>query len=207
MLARAVHERPGGDLRDAKDLPDLLERQAFLVAQHDRYPVLVAQGVEGLVDGAAKRFGFYGIGRSRRVRQVALNLGIRGRIVDGHERHARPAQRVDGGVVCDSKQPTRQAPRRVERRELEVGLDERLLSEILSRRTITPLPQNADDEADDGPLVTPDDLFECRLGTSQSFCDESAFGDRLEIDRDGPRPLFCLSLRRLLPRRCRAVDG
>jgi TolB-like protein len=36
---------------------------------------------------------------------------------------------------------------------------------------------------------TPDDLFESRLGTSQSFCDESAFGDRLEIDRDGPRPL------------------
>ena len=90
LLAGTVHERPGRDLRHAKDLPDLLERQAFLVAQHDRYPVLVAQGVEGLVDGAAKRFGFYGIGRSRRGRQVAVNLGIRGRIVDGHECQARP---------------------------------------------------------------------------------------------------------------------
>jgi hypothetical protein len=189
LFPGTVDERPGRDLRHTKDLRDLLERQAFLVAQHDRDPMLIAQGVESPVDGAAKRFGLYGIGRSPRRRQMALDLGIRRRIVDGHERHARPAPGIDGGVMCDSEQPTRQSPRRVERRELEVGLDERLLSEILSRRTITLLPQNADDQADDGPLVTPDDLFECRLGTSQSFCDEPAFSDRLEIDRDGPRPL------------------
>jgi hypothetical protein len=184
-----MHERPGRDLRHAKDLRDLLERQAFLIAQHDRYPMFIAQGVECPVDCAAKCFGLYGIGRNRRGRQVALNLAIRRRIVDGHERHARPAQHIDGGIVCDSKQPTRQSPRRVERRELEVGLDESLLSEIFGSRSITLVAQDADDEADDGPLVTPDDLFECRLGTSQSFCDEPAFGDRLEIDRDGPRPL------------------
>ena len=120
---------------------------------------------------------------------MALNLGICRRIVDRDERDARPPQRIDGGVVSDSEQPTRQPPRRVERGQLEVGLDERLLSEVLGRRAVPFVTQHPADQADHRPLITSDDLLECRLRTGQSFRDESAFGDRLEIDRDGPRPL------------------
>ena len=61
LFAGAVHERSGGDLRDPKHLRDLLERQPFLVAKHDRHSILVTQGTQRLIDGTAKCFGLYGI--------------------------------------------------------------------------------------------------------------------------------------------------
>jgi hypothetical protein len=87
----------------------------------------------------------------------------------------------------DSKQPARKTPLRVERRKLEVSLDEGFLCEILRCRAVSSLPEHSSDEADDRPLIPPDYSFEGSLRSSQGFGDEPGLCDRLEIDRDGPR--------------------
>jgi hypothetical protein len=101
--------------------------------------------------------------------------------------------------VRDPEQPARQPSRRVEGGEVPVGLEEGVLSEIFSGSAIA---DNARDQANDGPLIAPDDLLERGLRPRQRLSDESGLGYRLEIDRDGSRS-SCISLRADAGRRCK----
>ena len=68
------------------------------------------------------------------------------------------AQRVDGGVVRDAKQPARQPPRRIERGEVPERLDEGLLRQIFREHAV---PRHARNQADDRALIATDNLLEC----------------------------------------------
>jgi hypothetical protein len=85
--------------------------------------------------------------------------------------------------VRDPEEPARKPAAGVEGRELEVGLDERLLSQVLGERSVA-VPEQACDEADDRTLIAPDDAFERGLGSGERFGDQPGLRDRLEIDRN-----------------------
>ncbi len=104
-----------------------------------------------------------------------------------HRAQPRAPQCVNGRVVGNSEQPARQTPCGVECREFRVRLDEGLLCKIFGDGVIPLLAQDAEDESDDRALVAPDDSLESGLRPSQGLGNEPGLGDRLEIDRDGPR--------------------
>jgi len=74
--------------------------------------------------------------------------------------------------------------RGVERREVPIRLEERVLREIFGESAIA---GDARNQADHRTLIAPDDLLERGLRPGHRLSDESGLGYRLEIDRDGSR--------------------
>ena len=99
-----------------------------------------------------------------------------------HGGRLRLAQRIDAGVVRDAEQPAGEAALRVEGREVAERLDERLLRQILGQGRV---PGQPDEQAQDGPLIPAQDLFEGRLGAGQCLRHQPRLRDRLEINRYG----------------------
>jgi hypothetical protein len=85
--------------------------------------------------------------------------------------------------VRDAEQPARETPRRIERRETAIRLDEGLLRKVLRERAVACHPA---DETDDRPLIPADDLFKGRLRSRKGLGNQAGLADCLEIDRDDP---------------------
>lgn len=204
LFARTMNERPGRGLGHSKDVRDVLEGQSFLVAEHDGGSMLRAEGAESLLERAPEggRLGGIGNGLGRRGIRQRLDLS---RVVGNDDRSARPANRIDCRVVRDAKEPARKSARAVEGRQVEVSLDESVLCQVFRGRAIAPLAKDFADQADDRPLIPAHNPFECGLRSSKGFSDEPVLGDRLEVDRDGPRSSL-YSLRRDRGVRCSASE-
>jgi hypothetical protein len=84
--------------------------------------------------------------------------------------------------VGDAEQPAGQPTGRIERGEAAEGLDERLLRQILGQRLVA---RQADEQAEDRPLVAADDLFEGLLRARQCLRNQPGLDDGLEINGDG----------------------
>lgn len=177
-----MHVAPRGGFWNPEYPADFLERQAFLVAKHDRGPLVGPQPGERLFERAAERplLDRVGGGKGRDVGRGIAGAECR-RGVGG----PGTPERVEARVVRDAKQPARETPRRVERRQAAEGLDERFLREILGERLVAGQP---DEQAEDRPLVAPDDLLERLLGSRQRLGDQPGLDDGLEINRDGRVP-------------------
>lgn len=179
-----MHVRTSRRLRDAEHVPDFVERQPLLVAQHDGRAIFGTQLRQRGFDGAAERLAFDGIGRGERGRAFAMTIRLAGS-VDRHRLGPEAAQRIDRRVVCDAEQPAREPPRRVERREVAEGLDERFLRQIFGEAPVADRPR---DQADDRTLEPPDNLLERGLRSRKRLGNQTGFGDGLEIDRDVQPP-------------------
>jgi hypothetical protein len=109
---------------------------------------------------------------------------------------------VDSVVVRNTKQPAGETTVRVERGELEVRLDERVLRKVFRSCAVALVSKDLADQADDRTLIAADDPFERGLRSGEGFSDEPVFGYRLEVDRDGPGTPLSRSLRSIGAPRC-----
>ena len=126
--------------------------------------------------------------------------------VDGNRPNPAATHRVYRGVVGDAENPGGQASADVECRESADGLDERLLGEILRER---PVAGEADEQRQDRPLVTTDNLLVGRLRARERLSDQPRLNYGIEIDLDRPSlatPAY-VRLRKDATARCTAVTA
>ena len=176
-----MHVGSRGGLWNAENIPDLIEREAVLVAQDDGGALVGSKLGQGRLQRATKLLAFDRIGPGRRGRFAGSGREV-GRVNRGGLR-TRAAHRVDGGVVSDPEQPAGQPPRRIERGEVAEGLDEGFLCQVLGLR---PVPRDTRNQADHRPLIPADDLLEGGLRAAQRLDDEPGLAYCFQIDRDGP---------------------
>lgn len=182
-FARPVNVTACGRFRNAQHVPDLLERESFLVPEGNRRPLVRTERRDRRLQRAVERRALDGIRRHGRRRfEPRARIRIR-RGVERDRRNPATPHRVDRGVVRDAKNPGRQSSGRIEGGEAAEGFDERVLGKILRKR---PVAREANEQRQDRTLVAADDLLECRLRAPKRLSDQPRLSYAVEIDLDRP---------------------
>jgi hypothetical protein len=172
---------PGGNLRNAQNLTNLVEREPFLVPQRDRFTLIRPERRHGGLQRTLQRNTLDWIRRQRRRRLRRGRVPRPSGSVDGNCTNPTSPHGVYPGVVSDAENPRGQTSGDVECCEIAEGLDEGLLSEILRERPVT---SEANQQRQNGPLVATDDLLESRLRASERLRYQSRFAYAIEINPD-----------------------
>jgi hypothetical protein len=193
LFARPVNVASSGDLRNAENLSDFLEREPFFISQYDRLALVGPERGHGVLERASQCLLLDGI-RHRGSRRFRCLRGTAARPgIGGNDPNAPAPHGIDADVVRDAENPRRQPSRRVECCEVAKGFDECLLSEIFCEGCIA---GQSDEQRYNRTLVPAHNLFERRLRAAERLRYEPRLGDTIDIDPDEP-PLAIRSYERL----------